>query len=316
MPAGKANKPNRFPNFFIVGAPKCGTSSLFRYLSDHPEIFVPDRKELNYFCTDLTFRHYKIAHRDSSLDSYLALFSGWTSELRAGEASPMYLYSRVAAKKIHAISPDASIIIMVRNPVDLVYSLYYQLLETGDEDIDNFEDALNAEEDRRKGLRIPRTDAASGPVEALRYTAIASFSGQIQRYVDIFGRDNVMVLVYDDFAAATRSEYENVLRFLGVAVDHVPELVTYNPNRVIANKLLWRIRSFGPPAMRAAWMKALPPGIRRAVLRGLGNLSLRESPRPPMRPETREALQSLFEPEVEWLSRFLNRDLMYWVRRP
>ena len=146
------------PNFFIVGAPKCGTTALFQYLSTHPDVFAPQRKEFNYFCDDLHFNNVAglFHYRDTA--DYLSHFAGWEGQKRIGEASVWYLYSMRAAANIHRFSPDARIIVMIRNPAEMLHSLHSQLLENGDEDIVAFEAALSAEEDRKRGLRTPRTD--------------------------------------------------------------------------------------------------------------------------------------------------------------
>ena len=96
------------PNFFIVGAPKCGTTAMFSYLSRHPEIFVSQRKEFNYFCDDLTFRNAAGLFRYTGIDDYLAHFSGWNGQKRIGEASVWYLYSSRAAENIRICVPMRS----------------------------------------------------------------------------------------------------------------------------------------------------------------------------------------------------------------
>jgi len=142
----------RTPDFFIVGAPKCGTTAMSDYLRQHPEIYMPQRKEPHFFGSDLD-APYPYFIRDK--EQYFSLFAEAKDEKRVGEASVWYLYSKRAAFEIKEFCPTASIIIMLRNPVDMIYSLHSQRLFTGNEDIPDFEEALEAEEDRKRGLRIP-----------------------------------------------------------------------------------------------------------------------------------------------------------------
>src|SRR6266545_5937438 len=132
----------RRPDFFIVGAPKCGTTALNDYLKDHPEIFISARKELHFFGSDLVFR----GPRRITEQEYLSFFAPARHEKRLGEASVWYLYSQQAAAEIKAFSPAARIIIMLRNPVDMMYSLHSQRLYNGRETISDFAKALATEE--------------------------------------------------------------------------------------------------------------------------------------------------------------------------
>src|SRR5882672_1680365 len=109
----------RKPDCFIVGAPRCGTTAMYTYLGQHPEIFMSARKEPHFFGTDLSS---PALVRDEQ--QYLSLFAKAQNEKRAGEASVFYLYSQRAAREIHAFCPSARIIIMLRNPVEMMYSLH------------------------------------------------------------------------------------------------------------------------------------------------------------------------------------------------
>ena len=112
------------PNLFIVGAPKCGTTFLYHYLKQHPEIYFPDFKEPHFFGSDLIRKN---GAYDLSLNNYKSLFN--SDKKIIGEASTFYIFSKNAAKEIYDFNPDAKIIIMLRNLVDLAYSLHSQLLD-------------------------------------------------------------------------------------------------------------------------------------------------------------------------------------------
>jgi len=193
------------PDFFIVGAPKCGTTALAQYLHSHKEIFMPVVKEMHLFGSDLRFTGGFYRRR---LDAYLAEYEGRNGELRAGEASVWYLFSKQAAAEIHAFNPQASVIIMLRNPTEMIYSLYHQFLYDGNEHLPTFEEALRAEDDRRAGRNITRHTSF---VAGLIYRETALYTAQVRRYFDVFGRDSVKVIIYDDFAADPAAEYAQVL---------------------------------------------------------------------------------------------------------
>ena len=199
----------RKPDVFIVGAPKCGTSAMHHYLAAHDDIYMA-KKEMHAFGSDLRFgpQFYR-----RNLQEYLAEFDARNGERRAGEASVWYLYSTQAAAEIQAFNPEARIIIMLREPAEMLYSLYSQFRYDGNEHLKTFEEALAAEEKRRAGRCIKRqTYFAQGLVyrDAARYTA------QVRRYFDVFGRDRVHVVIYDDLVADVRATYCRTLDFLGV----------------------------------------------------------------------------------------------------
>src|SRR5438093_448879 len=138
------------PDFFIVGAPKCGTTAMYAYLRQHPQIFMPFHKEPLFFGSDLTTRYGRM-----SLEEYLALFADASRGQRIGEASAWYLYSATAAAEIKAFAPDAQIVVMLRDPVEVMRAQHSQLLFNMQETLTSFAEALAAEADRRAGRRLP-----------------------------------------------------------------------------------------------------------------------------------------------------------------
>ena len=180
----------RRPDFFLVGAPKCGTTAMHLYLSLHPDVFMPAIKEINYFGSDLTYNlPYLVSPED-----YVAFFAAAGDQHRVGESSVMYLYSRRAAGEIHRYNPGARILIMLRNPVETMYAHHSQLVSTADENILDFEEALAAEERRFQGQDIPELTLIT---DYLFYRQIVRFSKQVSRYFNIFGRERVHVVLFD-----------------------------------------------------------------------------------------------------------------------
>ena len=130
----------RRPNFFIVGAPKCGTTALYEYLKTHPNIFLSTPKEPDFFCKDIP-EHFE--NFPNTFEDYLSLFqSANDNHVAVGEATALYLYSRVAIKDIYQLYPDAKIIVLVRSPIDMAQSLHSQDVFNLIENEKNFEDAI------------------------------------------------------------------------------------------------------------------------------------------------------------------------------
>lgn len=292
------------PDFFVVGAFKCGTTALYEYLRQHPEIFMPFHKEPLYFGDDLTRRYGRMSEAD-----YQALFREARPGQRVGEASSWYLYSTSAAREIAAYAPGAQIIAMVRNPVDVMHAEHSQLRFNVEEDIADFGAALDAEPARRRGERLP-----PGPLrpETLYYRHSVRFAEQLERYLAVFGADRVHVVVFDDFRDDTAAAYRGVLEFLGVDPGFQPDFSVRNPNKQVRFPLLQRL-VYQPPGL----LLRLVPRLRRfPLVHRVRDLVLRANSaaerREAMDPELRRRLTAELAPEVERLGRLIGRDLSAW----
>ena len=291
------------PNLFIVGAPKCGTTSLANYLNKHPDIFIPSIKEPNFFSTDT----YGDKHC-ASLRDYLDLYQ--SNERIHGDASTWYLFSKEAAKNISAFNAEAKIIIMLRNPVDLLHSLHSFLVYIGNEDIYSFEEALKAEPARKLGRRIPKS--CKRP-EALLYSEVVKFSIQIKRYFKFFDKKQIRILIFENFIKNTSKDYRDSLNFLEVDSHFVPEFRIYNQNKIIRNYRIHRFLADPPPFIKFMYSPV------HKIVRGKWNKSLRDlntifAARRPMPENLRENLRSKFESEIEELRELINEDLSSWNR--
>jgi hypothetical protein len=293
------------PNFFIVGAPRCGTTALYAYLEQHPDVYMPYHKEPVYFGSDLGKRP-----RSFDREAYLDLFKRGIGRKRRGEATVWYLYSRTAPEEIRAFSPDARIIIMLRNPVDMIYSLHSHQLFTADEDIEDFEEALAAESDRRAGRRIPATTTRP---EGLLYRDCGRYASHVRRWLTEFGPDTVKVIIFDDFSADPAAIYRETLEFLGIDSTFQPEFNVVNRNKGVRSQRLLALTS--SPRFYAA-TRWLPGPLFHAFRRGLKRLNTRHRSRPPMDADLRRELTAEFAPDVEELGRILGRDLSRWSTPP
>lgn len=293
------------PDFFIVGAPRCGTTALYSYLQQHPGVFMPYRKEPHYFGAD-------IPPRPPYLDEegYLALFRPAGQAQRVGEATVWYLYSDSAARQIHDFSPNARIIVMVRRPPDMLYSLHGLLLFATWEDLPDFGQALAAEPDRRAGHRLPRN---TWWPKALYYRWLADFAPHLERFYGVFGRERVHVIVYDDFRADPGGVLRNVLRFLDLDDSFAPTLAVVNRARTARSMRLQRL--FYSPRFLNALARLGPRGYHY-VWRALMRANIRYETRPPMSTDIDRMLTDELVQAVTRLEALLGRSLPSWKRSP
>lgn len=295
------------PDFFIVGAPKCGTTSLHQYLRQHPGIFMPEIKEVKYFGTDRQPRHTP----KLSLAEYLSLFEAAPAGARVGEASVGYLRSSTAAGEIAEFAPDAQAIVLLRDPVEVMHALHSELVFLGVEDLTDFGEALAAEPDRKQGRRVPRN--INNP-RGLYYREAVSFSEQLQRYFDALGRDHVQVIIFDDFKADTAACVRDTFGFLGVDPAFRPTLAVANPSKVARSRTVQRVLASPPGWMRRAVRSVMPRPTRKRLYRSAMRFNARPQERQPMDPELRARLVADLAPEVERLGAMVGRDLSAWSR--
>ena len=288
------------PNFFIVGAPKCGTTALYDYLTQHPDIYMSPVKEPHFFSTDLEPPSY--VREDSA---YMDLFQQAEYEKMIGEASASYLYSKVAAEKIKQFSPNAKIILMLRNPVELLYSLHSERLFALTEEFEKFEDALNAEEKRKKGL-LPIKGAFA------LYRDVVTFCPQIERYWKHFGKDKVHIILQDDFRKDTEGVFRETLRFLGLEMNVKVEFGIRNANKESKSKLLRKLLIQPPDLVVNMGRILLPKIVRNALLDTLHRFNTVHTSRKPMDPDLKRELTIEFKPQVEQLGNMIGRDLSKW----
>jgi hypothetical protein len=295
------------PTFFIVGAPKSGTTYLWNVLRSHPSVFMP-RKEVHFFGKDLEFRN----RRPVSEAEYLSLFEEGEGSL-CGEASVWYLYSRVAASEIVGFQPEAKGIIMLRNPIELLPSLHGQFLTVGNEDVRDFHAALALEDERGRGHRIP--PRCSFP-KGLLYRQVGRLAEQLDRYITALGRDRIHVIVFDDLKASPRTVVDATLRFLDVGPFPVLNRPV-NPARRVRNLRLQRFAHRPPLPLRRLAQRALPARVRtaigRAAVETVNRANTKISPRDPLDPRIRKELSEYFASDVARLEDMLQRDLSGWL---
>ena len=199
------------PRAYLLGAPKCGTTALAQYLSEHPGVSFSRGKEPHYYADDLDGLRTK-----RTLEAYRAGFPSLEAGKLLMEGSVWYLYSEVAVANILADRPDARFVVMLRDPVRMLPSLHRQLLNALDEDVEAFDRAWDLSGERAAGRRVPPSCRAPS---TLVYTRTALFGSMVERLFDLAGRENCLILFQEEMRADTAAVYGRVLSFLGLPPD-------------------------------------------------------------------------------------------------
>jgi hypothetical protein len=293
------------PDFFIVGAPKCGTSAMYEFLRQHPALFLPEKKELLVYATDLSY-----PSRLTTAE-FAEHFVAMSPDQLAGTAHTAYLQSTTAAGEIRRDHPDARILIMLRDPAQMLPAWHSELLFETIENIADFGAALAAEPDRRAGRRIPR-NATNSYVEALFYSDVARFSPQVRRYLDAFGPERVHVVLHEDFVADASSTYRRTLEFLNVDSGFTPAFESVNANKVARSGVLQRAY-FSTQIPGHRLVRALLPSRLRGILLAANR---REQPRAALPSAGLQLIRKALADDVRELGELLGRDLSHWLAAP
>jgi len=284
----------RWPDLFVAGAPRCGTSSIWSYLDQHPQIFMSRLKEPHFF-TDRKPRNVPTVSDEAV---YLRLFDGAAAGQLRGEASPTYLASPQAPGRIARVNPDARIVVVLRNPVARAYSAYWHKVRYGGE-TRTFLEAVR-----------PLQPVPGGRTCAPSYVRGGLYAEPIERYLDTFG-EHLHVLFQEELAADTRGELRRILEFLGVdatATDRI-RLDVRNATALPRNRVVRRL--YSSPRLRSLGERAVPVSLQPRLER----LLLRRDGVPPMEPEARRFLEGFYAAEPAALERLLGRPVP-WAAKP
>jgi hypothetical protein len=298
------------PNLFIVGAAKAGTTSLHVLLSRHPATFMSEPKEPRFFAYEgerpEAFGGPGASSLVSSIvktrDEYEQLFAGVTDERVVGESSPAYLYSQVAAGRIHEAVPDARIVVLLRDPADRAYSHWVDNVGSGWEPVHDFARVLDLAEERRRENWWRKWD----------YVGHGFYAAQLKRYLDRFPADQIKVLLFEDMLGEHPAGVEDLCEFLDLdpALLERQELPRANTGGVPRSRTLTAVLSRRNP-IRSSLRLVLPSGIRAPARRALVR---RNTTKPPLDPDTRARLQELYRGDVRELEALIDRDLSHWLR--
>lgn len=290
------------PNFFIIGAAKTGTTSLWMYLKQHPDIFMPESivdKEPSYFCNIYGHNNY---------DRYLDLFKDADNCKAIGEASTPYLTSPESASWISRVLPTAKIIVVLRNPIDRTYSLYRWMTNNGYEWVYPFEKALEIESLRKNDSSFFRNN----PQYFFNYLYYESglYFEQLSRYYRAFPKNQIKVILLDDLNQKPVETIQSIYAFLGVNDNFVPEIKIYNKAH------------FRPTFIRAHFkLRILQYRNKNRYIRKIikylfeTNMTLTRSYWPAMRENTRQMLMFKYKKDIINTQYLIEQDLSSWLMK-
>ena len=291
------------PNFLIVGAAKSGTTSLYRYLSQHPDIFMPKWKELSFFIGD----PFGPLHKVKKPEYYYRVFAKMQNQSAVGEASTSYLYDESAPKLIKEALGTIKILIVLRDPVDVSYSLYNHQVRKEGEILKTFEAALEAEEGRRKDPSFRKK--CYGWYANYYYYHRGLYYGQVKRYLDTFGKDNVMIFLFEELASDPVKVAQRAFRFLGVDDSFMPVVKVHNPAGEILN-----IPSFWEDY--GLFQKTISFVFSGNLIRKIPHLvrNIGRKPVQPINPTTAQRLRERFHDDICRLEQLIGKELSAWKR--
>lgn len=295
------------PNFFIIGAPKCGTTALAAWLAEHPNIYMSPVKEPHFYCSDF---NVTIIPTQAEYDRLFKKASD--QHIAVGEATTSYLYSQVAVPHIEQELPEAKYIVMVRNPVEMAHSLHEHFLFWGYEHIREFETAWRLSPERRAGRAVTRWCPEP---RLLDYQSVCKLGEQLERLFNIVPRQRVLVLVLYDIKEDPRREYLKVLDFLGVPDDGRQEFPAKNPAKERRWPRLYKgIRCLGRASRKMKQWLGIPTNRGTGILQVMSNINVKHRPRPPLPDRLRRELINYYREDVEKLGKLMGRDLSSWVQ--
>lgn len=291
-------------NLFIVGAPKCGTTALSEYIATHPDIKVSSPKEPNFFCKDFRVLTSQPQYSWESIEHYHNTCYGaelYTHKILC-DATVWNLYSKVAAKEIASYNPDAKFLVMLRNPVDMIYSLHSMYVGLGFEDVRSFQKAFSFQSQRAEGQCLPKSSAAKLDPELFCYGNIGMLGYQLERFYQVIPKEQVKIIFFEDFSCNTLKVYADILSFLDLPHDDREAFSLVNSQRRIRSSLLLNLyqsqnlRKYAQSLKKVLGIQSFGFGIAK----------------PPMPSEVRVFLSDFYKEDILKLSKLTNRSLKHW----
>ena len=284
-------------DFFIVGAPKAGTTSLYHYLNQHPDIEMSKVKEPNYFSSK-SIKDQGTYYNSNIVDNYMEYHSLFNLENKTalfGEASVSYLFYHDVPVKIKKYNNSSKIIIVLRNPIERAFSHYLMDYRLG----------LVTQEFRHIIQKLK--ESGDNNLLYQQYIELGQYSEQVLRYINEFGRDNILIIDYDNFKHNNKKEVQDVYNFLGVDVGFLPDFSVNFNKFILPNKLIYRFYSIR--LIRKIVAAFLPVNMQDYIRR-----KFFLSNKPVMSVQIRDQLKEVFEEDIIKLSKILDKDFKKWLR--
>lgn len=286
------------PNFLIIGTPKAGTTAIYHYLNQHPEIYFSPEKEPHFF----SFIGEQKPHWGvKTLAEYEKLFKAVTTEKAIGEASTWYLYSQSAAKQIRKYLPNVKLIIILRNPIERAYSSWAFRVQCGWESIIDFEQALQAEENR----------ISNNYEWDFHYLKTGFYYHQIQRYFNLFSKEQIFICTYDELKDDSPSLIQDIFNFLEVDNSFIPDTsIRHNQTQLPKNKIFNRFLT-----KSSCWKNIIkifvPDNIRKKLQNKITITNQTSVPKLSQKIKTKYT--SLYEEDILKTSELSSIDVSQWL---
>jgi hypothetical protein len=287
-----------WPNFFIVGAQKAGTTSLYFYLKEIPQVYMSPLKELFYFAPHAVQTHVVDVIRDKK--EYLRLFENAKGYIAVGEATPIYLWDPDAPKLIHQTVPHARIIMILRDPIERAYSNYLMKMKYSGMKSSFYDELMRDYKNQEKVFGRSQL-----------YVEFGMYYEQVKRYFDIFGREQVKVIIFEEFVQHPEQSVNEILAFLGVNHTVTGIREQYNPYSVPRSPLsVWIFGLFR--SLRARNMKfykiltLLPDFLVESLPE---KIFFKRKQKPRIEPKAVKFLQEIYRDDVIKLESLLGRSL-------
>lgn len=297
---------DNMPTFLVIGAARSGTTALYTYLRQHPEIFMSANKETNFFAFENQAPDCAgpgadyINNSITDLREYQRLFAGISGEVAAGEASPLYLYSKDAPRRIFRHLPRVKLVAILRNPVEQAYSHYLYARRQMLEPLESFEAALEAEEERKALDWQP----------LFQYSKFPEYGRQLQRYFDLFSRQQIRIHSYEDFVEQPLSVLGDIFSFIGADRNFAPNL-EYRPNAggVPRNPLL-QSAVMKPHLVTRLAGYLIPAEVKRRIRDAISDRNLEK---PQLPGGAKDLLLARLRDDILKLEDLLDRDFSRWL---
>lgn len=289
------------PSFFVIGAYRSGTTTLYRLLRQHPEVFLPLEKEPNFFAVDGNPDASDILKTRAINDraGYEALYRSCGPEQKAGDVSPEYLRNPYVAAHLAAQVPEARLVAVLRNPIERAWSDFLLHRRDGNEPCETLGEALGQQSDRTTG----------GDHRAGHYVDSGMYAAQLSRYYEVFPAEQIQVHLFEDLNADPAGTMSAIFEHIGVDPTFTVEReapinasgIPKNP--IVASAL--KARSFFRPYVSRAVLERVRPLWDKAISRQLSRPSLGQS--------DRRLLADEYRDEIPALEKLLDRDLSHWL---
>lgn len=296
------------PNFLIVGVARSGTTSLYNYLKQHPEVYMSPIKEPKYFAFQGEQLQWAGPNDQKSVKNYIAtleeyqnLFKNVAHEKAIGEISPWYLYSKTAASRIKSCIPDVKLIVILRNPIDRAYSNFLVNLKTGRESLDDFEKVI-----KQENQRIQQNWGWT-----FHYITRGFYYENLMRYFNLFEPHQIKIYIYEDLTSSPENLLYNLCQYLEVDDNFIFKTqkkhnISYIPKSRLLEELLNNFSIEKSRLVQGKVSKNIAENLKQTLKQW-------NQKKTKMSPKIRDYLIDVYKEDIMKVQDLINRDLSSWL---